>query len=219
MFTLRSLLNRIMTSSRAGRAALKARAAHALAEMRAAHARIAAEGRALDRLVGSELRYKAALARIDARLVDLTDTLMAGDAAAAERLATAITQWEARKIACEGELNLVRKRINTARHGWAKIEKDAKATGERLGEALAGARPVWAEAARRMSAALMGAMAAERKRVAAMMTKSALLYDGRDLSAPLARLRRLRAAGRRAGTGELRLLLGAPAGALNPAGS
>ncbi|MEQ8377400.1 hypothetical protein [Parvibaculum sp.] len=210
MFTLRTFLNRIRTSSAAGRAELKARASRALEDIRRAHQRIAAEAKMLDRHVESELRYKAALTRIDARLVCLTDALAAAETtgdAAIGKLARATAQWTLRKRACEAELNLVRKRINTARHGWAKIEKDAKQLGQWLRDALAGARPAWAEAVRRMSEKLTGAMAAERKRVAAMMTKSALLYDGRDLSAPLAQLRRQMAGG------EMRLLPGAHAGA------
>ncbi len=154
MFTLRTFLNRIRTSSAAGRAELKARASRALEDIRRAHQRITAEAKMLDRHVESELRYKAALTRIDARLVCLTDALAAAEAtgdAAIGKLARATAQWTLRKRACEAELNLVRKRINTARHGWAKIEKDAKQLGQWLRDALAGARPAWAEAVRRMS--------------------------------------------------------------------
>ena len=211
MFTLRSLRNLIASMSASKRALLKARASKALAELRSAHQKIADGTKALDRQFESELRYKAALARIDARLLELTAIPFA--AKTAGELAETVARWEARKLACETELNLVRKRINTSRHGWAKIEKDAKQLGQRLRDTLTGARPVWADAARRMSEKLMGAMAAERKRVAAMMTKSALLYDGRDLSAPLAQLRRLHSGRGWIGLGEVRLLLTLNAGA------
>lgn len=217
MTTLRSLLNRIRTMSAANRAALKARASKALADLRTAHGRIAAEAKALDRQFESELRYKRALARIDARLLELTGALLtAEDDVPAERLAALTTLWEARKQACESALNLVRRRINASRHGWAKLEKEARQIGQWLRDALAGARPVWADAVRRMSEKLMAAMAAERARVAALMTKSALLHDGRDLSAPLAQLRRLHLARPRTGAAELRLLLTGNPGAANP---
>ncbi|MEQ8268585.1 MAG: hypothetical protein RH982_15430 [Parvibaculum sp.] len=217
MTTLRRLLNRIKTMSAGNRAVLKARASKALAELRAAHRTIAAEAKTLDRQFESELRYKRALARIDARLLELTGALLtAADETSADRLAHLAAQWETRKQACESALNLVRRRINTSRHGWAKLEKEARQIGQWLRGALAGARPVWADAVRRMSEKLMAAMAAERARVAALMTKSALLHDGRDLSAPLAQLRRLHLARPRIGAAELRRLLAGNPGAANP---
>ncbi|MEX1152888.1 hypothetical protein [Parvibaculum sp.] len=220
MITLRSFINWLRTMSASNRAALKARASSALSDLRQAHGKIAAEAKTLDRQFASELRYKSALARIDARLLDLTNRLlvaeMAGDRASAEALAAAATQWEARRKSCEAELNLVRRRINTTRHGWAKLEKDARQIGAWLRQSLAGARPVWADAVRRMGEKLMAGMAAERARIAAMMTKSALLHDGRDLSAPLAQLRRFNVARQRIGVDDLRYLLTGNPCAANP---
>jgi hypothetical protein len=67
-----------------------------------------------------------------------------------------------------------------------------------------------------MGEKLMAGMAAERARIAAMMTKSALLHDGRDLSAPLAQLRRFNVARRRIGVDDLRHLLTGNPCAANP---
>lgn len=220
MTTIRSFINWLKTMRARNRAALKARASRALSDLRQAHAKIAAEAKTLDRQFASELRYKSALARIDMRLLDLTNRLLtaetAGDRASADALAVAATQWDARRKSCEAELNLVRRRINLARHGWAKLEKDARLIGAWLRRSLAGARPVWADAVRRMGEKLMAGMAAERARIAAMMTKSALLYDGRDLSASLAQLRRLRLARPQIGADDLRRLLAGNPCAANP---
>ncbi|MDP2123976.1 MAG: hypothetical protein Q8J92_06300 [Parvibaculum sp.] len=219
MTTLRSVINWFKTMNARNRAALKARASRALSDLRRAHGKIAAEAKVLDRQFASELRYKSALARIDARLLDLTNRLLtaetAGDRASAETLAAAAAQWDARRQSCEAELNLVRRRINTARHGWAKLEKDARQIGAWLRRSLTGARPVWADAVGRMGEKLVAGMAAERARIADMMTKSALLHDGRDLSAPLAQLRRFHIARQQIGAAELRGLLTANLQAAN----
>lgn len=194
MSILRRLINWLRSFSATHRLALKARAQSALMDLRKAHHTVMSEARRFDRAYQSELRIKAALARIDRVLLDLTAQLHRAMERANDTLTRELTaetsRLHARKQTYERAVNLVRQRINLARHGWAKLEKEAKATYASLRDTLDGARPRWAQYVRQAGETLVSNLVRERRRVADKMTASALLYDGRDLSPAFARLRR-----------------------------
>lgn len=211
MKIIRIFLNWLRTFSGVNRAALKVRAKNALAELRRLHEKVIAGITALEPLLASELRYKAALARIDVKLLELTNDLLAAEAASdrqsADRLAAMTAQWEMRAQSCESALNLVRRRVNASRHGAANLAKDASRVATHLRDLLAGARPIWAITLRMIADSLVDAIARERRCVAALMTRSAIVHDGRDPSSSLARLRRLGLARKRVGADDVRAIV------------
>lgn len=194
MTTTRSFINWIQTLSATHNAELKAQARRIIAELRQAHHRIVGEAKLLGRAHMSEMRYKSLLARIDTKLLALTNAMFVAQISAnrmmSEKLAVQIAKWNAHKKANEANVNLIRRRINTARHAWAKLDKDAKTVFASLNDMLVGARPVWAENAREIGLRLLQSVTRQRRIVADKMTASALFYDGRDLSPALAQLRR-----------------------------
>lgn len=190
----RRFFNWVKTFSATHRSELKARTVRALQQLRAVHHTVITEARKIDRAYQSELRIKAALVRLDQHLLDLTAQLQRAIERANESLARQLSdetsRLHARKANYERAVNLVRQRINLARHGWAKLEKEAKAAYAGLRANLDGAQPRWAKYVGFAADRLLQNVARERRRVAERMTASALLYDGRDLSPALARLRR-----------------------------
>lgn len=182
MNPLRNFMNWLKTLSASYRIILRDHAHRTFNDLRRVHHTIIAEARKFDRAFQQELRLKAALSEINARL--------AGLAAQAETTESAgkpiIARLQSRQQTYERAVNLVRIRINTARHGWAKLEKDAKSTFATMRGNLVGARPQWAKFLCTAGEKLLHNLMLERRRVARLMTTSALLYDGRTLSSALA---------------------------------
>lgn len=192
MAVIRKILNLLGILSPARRVKVRALANEILAELLKRHERITAEAATLHKRLSSELRYKEALARIDARLLQIEGApARSAQRDATQGLVQASIRWNARKQACETALNLLRRRINSVRHRWAHIEKEARAQNEKLAKILSGLPVEWAEKIRRAAEGGIRNIAAERRHVSQIMTRSALLHDGRDLSARLARLRRI----------------------------
>jgi len=176
-------------------AELKLRARNAVNALRNMHGQIVRDAKAIAKIHSSEMRYKTALARIDAKLLKLTNAMLIAqilaDRPATEKLARKIRQWNTRKQVNEQNVNLVRRRINTARQAWSKLDKDVKAGFAALSDMLIGARSSWAEGARDIGLRLLQSVARQRAMIAEKMTASALLYDGHDLSPAMAKLRRM----------------------------
>jgi len=186
MNMLRRLINWLKTSSTAYQTVIHAQARRALGDIRNAHHRLMAEARSFERNFAREMQLKAALADINARLETLATQMTAAIEARCtlriELISSLTTRLQARQRNYERAVNLVRLQIKAARHGWSKLEKEARATYAALHSKLAGARPHWAKYVCRGAEKLLHNLARERHRVAGMMTASALLYDGRNLS-------------------------------------
>ena len=186
MNTLLRLINWLKTSSTAYQTVIHAQARRALGDIRSSHHRLMAEARSFERNFAREMQLKTALADISVRL----DTLSMQMAAATEAhcvlrielISSLTTRLQARQRSYERAVSLVRLQINAARHGWSKLEKEARATYAALYRKLAGARPLWAKYVCIGAEKLLHNLARERHRVAGMMTASALLYDARNLS-------------------------------------
>ncbi len=186
MNILRRLINWLKTSSAAYQQIIRAQAQRALGDIRKAHHQLIAEAGQFERNFAREMQLKAALADLNSRL----DTLAVQKAAATstrcalrlELISSLTTRLQGRQRSYERAVNLVRIEINMARHGWAKLEKEARATYAKLHGQLAGARPLWAKYVCIGAEKLLHNLTRERARVAGMMRASALLYDGRNLS-------------------------------------
>tara|TARA_R110000868_G_scaffold107362_4_gene293813 strand:+ start:44122 stop:44721 length:600 start_codon:yes stop_codon:yes gene_type:complete len=186
MNMLRRLINWLKTSSTAYQTVIHSQAQRALGDIRHAHHQLIAEAGRFERNFAREMQLKAALADISTRLNTLSTQMTAATEARCalriELISSLTTRLQARQRSYERAVNLVRLQINAARHGWSKLEKEARATYAALHSKLAGARPLWAKYVCMGAEKLLHNLARERQRVAGMMTASALLYDGRNLS-------------------------------------
>lgn len=159
------ITNRLQTLSPAYRRTTRQLATDTLARLDHIHAEFQTSSAKLLAAIHSELRFKRALNRIELKL-------------AAASSAASWSQWVRRKKACEVSLNAIRKKVNTARHGWAALETEAKAIASRLNRRIRGSSSNWADTLRQHICHLTGELEAFRRPVAQLMTESALIHDG-----------------------------------------
>lgn len=126
--------------------------------------------------VRSELRFKRALARIDAKLSSIT--IIVGHKNALLTLAR-IGRWTQRRDACEKALNIVRRKINKTRNNWAVLEIEINTIQARLRKRLSGSSSTWVKTLHAQTMRLMHEVSEQRRRIANLMTKSALVHNGR----------------------------------------
>lgn len=124
----------------------------------------------------SELRFKRALARIDAKLSSLT--IVVGQNNSLLMLAR-VCRWTQRKAACEKALNIVRRKINKARNNWAILEAETQAIISQLQSRLTGSSSTWAKTLRSHATSMRQEISEQRRWIANLMTKSALVHNGR----------------------------------------
>ena len=131
---------------------------------------------ALRQQVRSELRFKRALARIDEKLSSIK--VIVGQNDALLTLAR-IGRWTQRRDACEKALNIVRRKINKTRNNWAVLEIEVNAISAHLNKRLNGSSSPWAKALYTRATRLTSEVSEQRRRIANLMTKSALVHNGR----------------------------------------